>query len=198
MNLQGVGSGSVQARCELQTPIAVPTPQGNAETHSISMPIVDGPGAQLPGLLGMKTMAAHRAILDTHGRSLIFPGPGAVDIVLPPGSTVVPLEKTPSGHLAIVIVAYEQQHQPEGLPPSSLHPHSSLRGSNNIDPTMDRPIDHGRAAGTHIHVLRPSEVSEGGRRPVKRSPSQGQAGTPPTPTPSPYRTPYPETRSPEE
>ena len=39
---------------------------------------------------------------------LIFPGPGDVEISLPPGSLRVPLEKAPSGHLVMVIDEYQK------------------------------------------------------------------------------------------
>lgn len=37
---------------------------------------------------------------------LILPGPGDIEIRLPPGSLEVPLERTPSGHLVMAIDQY--------------------------------------------------------------------------------------------
>ena len=42
------------------------------------------------------------------GRALILPGPGRVEVSLPPGSICIPLEKAPSGHLVMVVDEYEK------------------------------------------------------------------------------------------
>ena len=55
--------------------------------------MVEGTGAALPGLLGLETLEAKRAILDCGRQQLIILGPGDVKLVLPPGSRTIPLEK---------------------------------------------------------------------------------------------------------
>ena len=96
----------------MSCPIAVP--HGNrALLHSITAPIVEGTGANLPGLIGLDSLKANRAILDMDKNQLIFSGPGEVKYELPPGSKVVPLEVAPSGHLVMVTDSYGE------LPPDS-------------------------------------------------------------------------------
>ena len=58
---------------------------------------------------------------------LIFPGQGDIQIVLPPGSLEVPLQKAPSGHLVMVIDDYEQVAQRAGgLPSPQMQLHSAV------------------------------------------------------------------------
>ena len=56
------------------------------------------------------------AILDTRGKQLIIPAPGdhQVTLDLPPGATVLPLEKAPSGHLVLVTDAYAKVKTTQG------------------------------------------------------------------------------------
>ena len=107
LNVQGVGNGTQQCRYKLECPIAVPHDDDKTHLHRISTPIVEGTGAALPGLLGLRSLETDRAILDTGRRVLIFPGPGDVKFELPPGSITIPLQKAPSGHLVIPIDDYE-------------------------------------------------------------------------------------------
>ena len=144
LHVQGVGNGSQACKFKLQCPIAIPHDDGNAHLHKISAPIVEGSGADLPGLLGFRSLEADKAILDTGTRMLHFLGPGDVHIQLPPGSISIPLEKAPSGHLVIPINQYDQINQKGGgLKDHSLNfpatqtdvppppePHSEERSSN--------------------------------------------------------------------
>ena len=59
------------------------------------------PNSQLPMLLGLKSLRAKRAILDTHGRLLILPGEGGVEFRVSPGTLVLQLEDSESGHLIL-------------------------------------------------------------------------------------------------
>ena len=121
LNVQGVGNGHQQCNFKLICPIAIPHSDGTAHLHKISTPIVEGTGSELPGLLGLRSLETDRAILDTAGRKLYYPGPGEVTINLPPGSITIPLEKAPSGHLVIPIDEYERvTSQKGGTPETSL------------------------------------------------------------------------------
>ena len=52
-----------------------------------------------------------------------------MEIKLPSGSVTVPLEKLPSGHLAMVIDDYERlQAQQSGVPATPMHLHANLPG----------------------------------------------------------------------
>ena len=65
-------------------------------------PIIEGTGEGLPGLLGLNNLEENRAILDIGSRKMIYPGPGEVKYILPPGSIEMPLQKNPhGGHLCL-------------------------------------------------------------------------------------------------
>ena len=91
-------------------------------------------------------MEQQRAILDTGGRTLIIPGPGDVEIRLPPGSVRIPLEKAPSGHLVMVVDDYDNlPHNSGGLEQRKTH---FLAGTNpdqdetsTVNPTTEDAAD---------------------------------------------------------
>ena len=114
LSIQGVGNGAQSCEWEVQCPVAVPNDSGTAGLGSFTAPVVQGSGEGLPALLGLRSMEQQRAILDTGNRELILPGPGDIEITLPPGSVRVPLEKAPSGHLVMVIDQYRSVEQTKG------------------------------------------------------------------------------------
>ena len=96
------------------------------------------------GSLGLRTLEAERAILDTGNRRLYLPGPGEIKIVMPPGSLEVPLEKAPSGHLVMVIDEYERLvSQKGGVEDVSLTLHSSR-------PDVIQPSDSSHSATSSV------------------------------------------------
>ena len=131
MDIAGVGEGAQKCEWSVELPIASTHGDGQAHLHKISMPIVEGKsGDQLPGLLGLKSLEAERAIMDTGGQMLYFPGPGKVEISLPPGSIAIPLHKAPSGHQCIVVDDYEKViRHTGGVSPASLELHARLETS---------------------------------------------------------------------
>ena len=136
LNIQGVGNGSQQCEWEVTCPIAVTHMEGDTHLHEMTTPIVRGSGADLPGLLGLRSLEHKRAILDCGRQMLIFPGKGDVEIVLPPGSLEVPLQKAPSGHLVMVIDEYEQVvRKAGGLPTPSMHLHASVEAVATSSPS---------------------------------------------------------------
>ena len=115
LSISGVGNGSQICNWKLKIPIAIPNAEKGSMLHQMTTPVVEGEeGRKLPGLLGFQSMERFRGILDMHKRELIVPGPGDVRIVLPPGSVKIPLEKAPSGHLVMVVDAYEQVRVSKG------------------------------------------------------------------------------------
>ena len=114
LRIQGVGNGSQQCEWEIHCPIAVDQTDDGTKKHTFTAPVVQGTGKDLPGLLGLRSLEQQRAILDTGNKQLIFPGPGDVEITLPPGSVRVPLEKAPSGHLVMVVDDYQKIVQRTG------------------------------------------------------------------------------------
>ena len=147
LKVQGVGNGEQQCQWQCVTPVAVPHQDGSAGGGTFTAPVVQGgPGAQLPALLGLRSMEQQRAILDTGGRTLIIPGPGDVEIRLPPGSVRIPLEKAPSGHLVMVVDDYDNlPHNSGGLEQRKTH---FLAGTNpdqdetsTVNPTTEDAAD---------------------------------------------------------
>ena len=83
--------------------MAVPDADGQASRAKFTAPIVSGPGKDLPGLLGLRSLEGQRAIIDTGSREFILPGNSDVKIDAPPGSIRIPLVKALSGHLVMVV-----------------------------------------------------------------------------------------------
>ena len=113
LQVAGVGNGSQEANFRIRLPVAISTTQGS-ELHEITSPIVEGSGANLPGLLGLDSLKRNRALLDMDSNKLIFPGPGEITYELPPGSKVIPLVTAPSGHLVLVTDAYGELSEEQG------------------------------------------------------------------------------------
>ena len=103
----------------------MPLRGGKAKLHNLRAPIVEGTGSHLPGLLGLETLEAQGAILDMGRQVLIFPGSGDVKIELPPGSHEIPLQKSPSGHLVMVIDDYEKVIKKGGVSDVPLQLHTN-------------------------------------------------------------------------
>ena len=110
LTVAGVGSVEQYCNFKMTLPVAVPNMVGDdqkAMIHELTTPIVEGIGEHLPGFLGLRTLDSLRAVLDIENRRLIFPGPGTVQIIPPPGSVTVPLEKVPSGHSVMLVDDYD-------------------------------------------------------------------------------------------
>ena len=143
LNVQGVGNGTQQCRYQLKTPIAVPDQTGKATLHSITIPIVEGAGgAEIPGLLGLRSMESLRAVLDMGRHELILPGAGEIETTYPPGTTRIPLRKAPSGHLVMVIDDYERALKASGLPERSLELLAEVPESA-VEPQAPEPMPSG-------------------------------------------------------
>ena len=67
------------------------------------------PNSEVPALLGLCTLKRKHAILNTSSNQLIIPGPGGVQIKLSPGSLVLQLESSPSGHLLLPVSNFRKQ-----------------------------------------------------------------------------------------
>ena len=107
MKIGGVGQGTETCNYALKTTLAVEhIGDGASHLHEWTAPIVEGNGEHLPGLLGMDSLEKNRAIIDAGRGRLIYPGPGEVQIILPPGSIEMPIVKSSSGHPCIVVDEY--------------------------------------------------------------------------------------------
>ena len=98
----------------MQVPIAIPTTDGRSVMQQLTTPNVCGTGAELPGLLGLRTLESERAVLDIPNRILYLCTPGTTTITVPPGSLAVPLERAPSGHLVMVVDDYQNLNTVSG------------------------------------------------------------------------------------
>ena len=142
IDVAGVGDGTQRANWMAHLPIAVPNPDGSAVLHGFESPILDqGSGANLPGLLGLRSLRAKRSVLEmTAGREVLtFPGPGGYTINWSPGTIHIPLITAPSGHLVIVCDAYNQlANRSGGIVPRSLTLHANTTSEEPDDD--DGPI----------------------------------------------------------
>ena len=125
--------------------------------HTFEAPIVDGPGAKLPGLLGLRSLERHRCILDCAKRQLHFVSEGDVEIKLPSGSVTVPLEKLPSGHLAMVIDDYARlQAQQGGVTTTPMQLHANMPSDmteGDIEPKQNSSmiVETGASSSSNIN-----------------------------------------------
>ena len=62
----------------------------------------------------MDVLKAKKAILDIGKKQLIFPGPGEIEMKLPEGSVITPLAEAPSGHLCMLIDAFDELSTAKG------------------------------------------------------------------------------------
>ena len=155
LTIQGVGNGTQECRWQVTCPIAVPYEDGQARLHKITAPIVGGAGADLPGLLGLRSLEHERSIIDAGKRMLYFVGKGEAKIELPPGSAAIPLKKAPSGHLVIEIDEYEKlKPHKGGLPEASLQLHV-----DTTDRTVNEPEGPSEAESRHA-TARPADADE--------------------------------------
>ena len=107
LTVSGVGSGSQVCNYNTHIPIAIPTEDG---TMSATLKTPTVPNSDLPGLLGLQSLRQARTIIDTESNKLYMLGPGDYDMmkIMPPGTTVVQLEESPSGHLMMPCDQYNQ------------------------------------------------------------------------------------------
>ncbi len=152
LTIQGVGNGTQACNWKMTVPIAAPNRDGAAGLHTITTPIAEGYGENLPGLLGVRSLEEAKAILDVDKRMLYFPGPGEVQIILPPGSLELPLGKVPSGHLAIIIDDYEKiAKRRGGIPERTLQLHTQQEvtpgGTSSTTPVDAEPAKTSRCEG---------------------------------------------------
>ena len=137
MTVNGVGSGSQQAEWRATIPAALTRSDGSVGMTHYTAPVVKG--ADLPPLLGLRSLKANRVILDLVKNEMILCGPGDCKIEPPPGSETYPLEHTPSGHLVLPISAYgkyKSQPKPQDIV-TALHSQPQEPNTAPQDPISD-------------------------------------------------------------
>ena len=116
LEVQGVGRGTQSANWTTKIPIAVLNKEGTFIEQIFEVPTLEGEdGADVPALLGLRSMRAKDAVLEMAGgkECLTFPGPGGYTIEWSPGTVHLPLEVAPSGHYVIPCDGYANLSQPE-------------------------------------------------------------------------------------
>ena len=106
LNLIGAGEGAARYDQTVTMPVAVQFHEQDSSFENKAN-VATGSGSDLPCIMG-KDSATNKdsVILIRRGQEqLIFPGPG--EYTSNPGTKNIPLEQTPSGHLVMVIDAYE-------------------------------------------------------------------------------------------
>jgi hypothetical protein len=109
LNVSGVGKQSQEARTALSLPFGLSSGEDEVTTCSYTAPII--PGSHLPPLLGLKSLSAKRALIDTSGRLLVLPGSGGVELKCSPGTQVHQLELSESGHLILPLLQPPQHER---------------------------------------------------------------------------------------
>ena len=123
----------------------MPTEDGPAQLFNLTAGVVEEPGEDLPGLLGMDVLRSRQAILDVGNKRLIFPGPGEVEIKLPPGSITTPLVEAPSGHLCMIVDNYSEVTTKQGGVDTPIQP---LRLQDNMNSKSVSSSSQANVAGT--------------------------------------------------
>ena len=120
LQIMGVGDGTQDCNWETKLPICIEDENGtDASLHHFETPTVEGSGADLPALLGLKSIRAKQGVVETgEGQErLTFPGPGGYEIKWSPGTKHFPLTCAPSGHLVIPLGDFSKiKEQQGGLP----------------------------------------------------------------------------------
>ena len=160
--IQGVGNGVQQCIWETRLPIAVPSGTGESELHFFETPTVEGTGADLPALLGLRSMRAKCGVLEmAAGRErLTFPGAGGYPIDWAPGAQHFQLECAPSGHLILPCGEFATLRQPQGgVPPTSTTFHatrtaaasSSSSGASSSSAQPPQPAQSSGSSSSQSH-----------------------------------------------
>jgi hypothetical protein len=100
ITVDGVGKGAEQCVVEATVPIAL----SNGTRGTFQAPVISN--SDIPALLGLRTLEGQRTLIDSYHHKLMMIGAGGYEIKLSPGSVVLPLEKSPSGHLLLPITEW--------------------------------------------------------------------------------------------
>ena len=106
LHVQGVGNGSQTCEFNAAIPIALAREDGSITLETYEAPVV--PQSSIPGLLGLDSLTAKRAIINTFTNELILCGPGGCVLSPSPGSERFQLKRAPSGHLLLPVSEYQR------------------------------------------------------------------------------------------
>ena len=117
LEVQGVGKGTQSAIWNTQMPIAISNDMGKFIPQVFEVPTLEGEdGADVPALLGLRSMRGKSAVLEmAPGKEcLTFPGEGGYKIEWSPGTQHYPLTVAPSGHYVIPCDSFHKLSKPSG------------------------------------------------------------------------------------
>ena len=108
--VNGVGKGSTPCYEQATIPIAVQYDDQPATATEYRTNVAEAPGANLPAILGLKSMQDKDTVLILRrGQEILaMPGPGGYKIEWSPGTKLLPITSAPSGHLVIPCDKYDK------------------------------------------------------------------------------------------
>jgi len=165
LHVSGVGRLAQTAETAVTVDFDLPTPEIGIEqgtSSSFTTPIL--PGSDLPLLLGLKSLQSKRAILDTHGRLLILPGAGGIEFRVSPGSMVLQLEQSSSGHLIL----------PMRPPSQTIDPRTMRSDRERLNERRLNFNVQCRETRTPSPVRTPVHVTDSRQRLIEREDGRGQ------------------------
>jgi len=182
ISVQGVGKGSQECTWETVIPAAIRLEDGSYMLHRFTSPCV--PASELPALWGLDSLTTQRAIIDCAGRRMYLCGPGDIQIIPPPGTQVMPLDRAPSGHLVLPISSYEEYKRWAQQSPEARRDQTQLALATQ--PAAGPPGPRSRSP-----TARSSTARSSGPLPAQPpSPTYSAAASPSTsPSSSPLRSP---------
>ena len=115
LHINGVGSDAAYCDREVIAPITVKYKEHDATKEFFRANIAEGCGANLPAILGSKSMREKDVVIimrDGH-EILTLPGPGGYKIQWSPGTKLLPMVQAPSGHLVIPCDRFSELLKPD-------------------------------------------------------------------------------------
>ena len=170
LGIEGVGAGGQQAVTAVQVLGAILDQQRQRKAISYEAPVVAH--SSIPALLGRRSLARNRAVLDMINNKLYLCGPGRIHFIPPPGTIEVDLTLSDSGHLMMPITPLATNHSSQDL---ALNFITSLPKAipRSVGEDMSREERKELCQQAHDDIMR--ELEEEERR--KQGASTGSAET---------------------
>ena len=105
----GVGKEAQTASDQCTVPGVIRDITGHSQEATYTAPVL--PDSEVPALLGVRSLQSRRAILDMINGRLYLCGLGRLQLMLPPGTVVLPLESSRSGHLLLPFSDFDHHDQ---------------------------------------------------------------------------------------
>ena len=112
LRVEGDGSGASCTDVFARIPGVMTDHSGVAHRIIVEAPMI--PNCDLPALWGRESLTKHRAVIDMIANHVVLCGSGDWRGGPPPGSWILPLHLSPSGHLLVPITHFENALQ-QGL-----------------------------------------------------------------------------------